>query len=258
MISSAQSDLSMKSRSAPLSHWASGLGESIRPPRKQLKVPFAYDGGTIACVLDYVSLWFVLEWDELRVAIRSCFDPQGIDSARMVTSSENECRFVVRVGLWSVRDSPAGAEGGTRDPALQDEAQAASARVNGGLCPRPCLWRNKEERGHPGQGSLHAKRTCFGDCLRLLWRSEGRHTALLSESHFPERILRHNSCGTCGNSRRRVAGNRDGPACGQRAYQVPGNSQLRIIVAPPKGSPSRAAVGAKLRRRRRENAAAIP
>jgi hypothetical protein len=85
----------MKSRSAPLSQWASGLGESIRFPRKQLKIPFVYDGGTMACILDYVSLWFILQRGELRVAIRSCFDPQGIDSARVVTSSKNGCRFVV-------------------------------------------------------------------------------------------------------------------------------------------------------------------
>jgi hypothetical protein len=94
----------MKSRSAPLSQWASGLGESIRFPRKQLKVPFVYDGGTIACILDYVSLWFVLQRGELRVAIRSCFDPQGIDSARVVTSGKNDCRFVVegRTGQFAI------------------------------------------------------------------------------------------------------------------------------------------------------------
>jgi hypothetical protein len=85
----------MKSRSGPLSQWASGLGESIRFPRKQLKVPFVYDGGTIACILDYVSLWFILQRGELRVAVRICFDPQGIDSARVVTSSKNDSRFVV-------------------------------------------------------------------------------------------------------------------------------------------------------------------
>jgi hypothetical protein len=85
----------VKSRSAPLSQWASGLGESIRSPRKQLKVPFVYGGGTMACILDYVSLWFVLQRGELRVAIRSGFDPQGIDSARVVTSGKNDCRFVV-------------------------------------------------------------------------------------------------------------------------------------------------------------------
>jgi hypothetical protein len=49
----------------------------------------------MACILDYVSLWFVLQRGESRVAIRSCFDPQGIDSARVVTSSKNGCRFVV-------------------------------------------------------------------------------------------------------------------------------------------------------------------
>jgi hypothetical protein len=94
----------MKSRSAPLSQWASGLGESIRFPRKQLKVPFVYDGGTMACILDYVSLWFVLQRGELRVAIRSCFDPQGIDSARVVTSIKNDCRFVVegRTGQFAI------------------------------------------------------------------------------------------------------------------------------------------------------------
>jgi hypothetical protein len=85
----------MKSRSAPLSQWASGLGESIRFSRKQLKVPFGYDGVTMAFILDYVSLWFILQRGELRVAIRSCFDPQGIDSARVDTSSKNGCRFVV-------------------------------------------------------------------------------------------------------------------------------------------------------------------
>jgi hypothetical protein len=88
-------DLQVNREPTPLSQWASGLGESIRFPRKQLKVPFVYDGGTIACILDYVSLWFVLQRGELRVAIRSCFDPQGIDSARVITSGKNDCRFVV-------------------------------------------------------------------------------------------------------------------------------------------------------------------
>jgi hypothetical protein len=41
----------VKSRSAPLSQWAGGLAESIRSPRKQLKVPFVYEGGTMACIL---------------------------------------------------------------------------------------------------------------------------------------------------------------------------------------------------------------
>ena len=90
--------------SAPLSQWASGLGESIRSPRKQLKVPFVYEGGTMACILDYVSLWFVLQRGELRGAIRSCFDPQGIDFARVVTSGKNDCRFVVegRTGQFAI------------------------------------------------------------------------------------------------------------------------------------------------------------
>ena len=92
----------MKSRSA-LSQWASGLGENIRFPRKRLKVPFVYEGGTIACILDYVSLWFVLQRGELRVAIRSCFDPQGIDSAPVVTSGKNDCRFIVEGGLVGSR-----------------------------------------------------------------------------------------------------------------------------------------------------------
>src|SRR5580704_4942260 len=85
----------MKSRSAPLSQWASGLGESIRFPRKQFKVAFVYMGGTMACILDYVSLWLILQRGEFRIAIRSCFDPQGIDSARVITSSKNDCRFMV-------------------------------------------------------------------------------------------------------------------------------------------------------------------
>jgi ABC-type xylose transport system substrate-binding protein len=94
----------MKTRYAPLSQWVSGLAESIRSPRKQLKVPFVYEGGTMACILDYVSLWFVLQRGELRVAIRSCFDPQGIDSARVVTSGKNDCRFVVegRTGQFAI------------------------------------------------------------------------------------------------------------------------------------------------------------
>jgi hypothetical protein len=66
-------DLQVNREPTPLSQWASGLGESIRFPRKQLKVPFVYDGGPIACILDYVSLWFVLQRGESRVAIRSCF-----------------------------------------------------------------------------------------------------------------------------------------------------------------------------------------
>ena len=89
--------------SAPLSQWASGLGESIRFPRKQLKVPIVYEGGTMACILDYVSLWFVLQRGESRVAIRSCFDPQGIDSAPVVTSGKNDCRFIVEGGLVGSR-----------------------------------------------------------------------------------------------------------------------------------------------------------
>jgi hypothetical protein len=94
----------MKSRTAPLSQWASGLGESIRSPREQLKVPFVYEGGTIACILDYVSLWFVLQRGESRVAIRSCFDPQGIDSASVATWGKNDCRFVVegRTGQFAI------------------------------------------------------------------------------------------------------------------------------------------------------------
>jgi hypothetical protein len=58
----------------------------------------------MACILDYVSLWFVLQRGELRVAIRSCFDPQGIDSARVVASGKNGCRFVVegRTGQFAI------------------------------------------------------------------------------------------------------------------------------------------------------------
>ena len=42
---------------------------------------------------------------ELRVAIRGCFDPQGIDSARVLTSSKNDCRFIVegRTGQFVIR-----------------------------------------------------------------------------------------------------------------------------------------------------------
>ena len=58
----------------------------------------------MACILDYVSLWFVLQRGELRVAIRSCFDPQGIDSVRVVTSGKSDCRFVVegRIGQFAI------------------------------------------------------------------------------------------------------------------------------------------------------------
>ena len=89
---------------AALSHWASAFQKSIRLPRKRFSVPFQYGGGPIACVLDYTSLWFVLKRNESQVAIRGCFDGQGIDSARMVSSDKSGCRFVVegRTGRFDI------------------------------------------------------------------------------------------------------------------------------------------------------------
>jgi hypothetical protein len=86
----------MNHSAAVLSQWASASEKSIRLPRKRFRVPFLYDGGTIVCALDYTSLWFVLKRDEFKVAIRGCFDGQGIDSARMVTSDKNGCSFSAR------------------------------------------------------------------------------------------------------------------------------------------------------------------
>jgi hypothetical protein len=103
-ISRHAKDRTKANKPAPLSQWVSALGQSISSPRKRFNVPFRYDGGSITCILDYVSLWFVLQRGELRVAIRSCFDAQGIDSARLVSSGKNECRFVVegRTGQFAV------------------------------------------------------------------------------------------------------------------------------------------------------------
>jgi hypothetical protein len=80
---------------AVLSQWASASEKSLRRPRQRFKVPFRYDGGTIVCVLDYTSLWFVLKRNEFKVAIRACFDGQGIDSARLITSGNSDCSFLV-------------------------------------------------------------------------------------------------------------------------------------------------------------------
>jgi hypothetical protein len=74
----------MNRNSAVLSQWASAAEESFRVPRKRFRVPCLYNGSIILCVLDYTSLWFVLKRDEVKVAIRSCFDGQGIDSARLL------------------------------------------------------------------------------------------------------------------------------------------------------------------------------
>jgi hypothetical protein len=94
----------MNRKAAVLSQWASASEKGIRLPRKRFKVPFLYDGGIIVCVLDYTSLWFVLKRHEFKVAIRGCFDGQGIDSARMVTSSKSGCSFLVegRTGRFSI------------------------------------------------------------------------------------------------------------------------------------------------------------
>jgi len=94
----------MNRKAAVLSQWASASEKGIRLPRKRFRVPFLYDGGTIVCVLDYTSLWFVLKRHEFRVAIRGCFDGQGIDSARMVTSSKSGCSFLVegRTGRFAI------------------------------------------------------------------------------------------------------------------------------------------------------------
>jgi hypothetical protein len=94
----------MNRSGAVLSQWASASEKSIRRPRKRFRVPFLYEGGTIVCVLDYTSLWFVLKRDEFKVAIRACFDGQGIDSARMVTSNKNGCSFLVegRTGRFAI------------------------------------------------------------------------------------------------------------------------------------------------------------
>jgi hypothetical protein len=90
--------------SAVLSQWASASEKSIRLPRKRFRVPFQYNGGNVVCVLDYTSLWFVLKRNEFKVAIRGCFDGQGIDSARIVTSDQSGCSFLVegRTGQFAV------------------------------------------------------------------------------------------------------------------------------------------------------------
>jgi hypothetical protein len=87
-----------------LSQWSSALEKSIRRPRKRFRVPFLYDGSTIVCVLDYTSVWFILKRGEFKIAIRGCFDGQGIDSARMVTSGNNGCSFLVegRTGRFAI------------------------------------------------------------------------------------------------------------------------------------------------------------
>jgi hypothetical protein len=94
----------MNRSAAVLSQWASASEKSIRSPRKRFRVPFLYDGSTIVCVLDYTSLWFILKRGEFKIAIRGCFDGQGIDSARMVTSDKNGCSFLVegRTGRFAI------------------------------------------------------------------------------------------------------------------------------------------------------------
>ena len=81
----------LKRNSAVLSQWASASEKSFRVPRKRFKVPFVYNEGIIVSVLDYNSLWFVLKRNGFKVAIRGCFDGQGIDSARMVASDKSGC-----------------------------------------------------------------------------------------------------------------------------------------------------------------------
>jgi hypothetical protein len=95
----------LKRNSAVLSQWASASEKSFRVPRKRFKVPFVYNEGIIVSVLDYNSLWFVLKRNGFKVAIRGCFDGQGIDSARMVSSDKGSCCFMVegRTGRFSIK-----------------------------------------------------------------------------------------------------------------------------------------------------------
>ena len=95
----------MNRNSAVLSQWASAFEKSFRVPRKRFKVPFTYNKGIILCFLDYNSLWFVLKRNGFKVAMRACFDGQGIDSARMVSSGKGDCGFIVegRTGRFSIK-----------------------------------------------------------------------------------------------------------------------------------------------------------
>ena len=87
-----------------LSQWASAFDQSFLSPRKRFKVPFQYGGGSIVCILDCTSLWFVLQRNESKVAIRACFDGQGIDAAHMVASERRSSCFLVegRTGRYSI------------------------------------------------------------------------------------------------------------------------------------------------------------
>ena len=140
----------------------------------------------MACILDYVSLWFVLQRGELRVAIRSCFDPQGIDSARVVTSGKNDCRFVVegRTGQFAIHLQVLKEE---REILHYKTELTPHRTVQMVVSARDLVFGGTgKNEDVEGKSSLHAERACFCDRIRLFSRSERRHPALLSESHFPE------------------------------------------------------------------------
>src|SRR6476659_3882337 len=94
----------MNSHSAVLSQWASASEKGLRLPRKRFRVPFLYNGGTIVALLDYTSLWLVLRRNKFKLAIRACFDGQGIDSARLM-NGKGRCSFVVegRTGRFATK-----------------------------------------------------------------------------------------------------------------------------------------------------------
>ena len=171
----------------------------------------------MACILDYVSLWFVLQRGELRVAIRSCFDPQGIDSARVVTSSKNDCRFVVEgrtgqfvINLQVLKEEREILHYKTKLTPHRPVQMVVSARdlVFGGT------GKNEDV-----EGKVHFTQKGPASAIAYASFRDPKGGTLL---YFQNLTSLNEYCAVThaepvGIVARRVAGDRDGLACGQRA-----------------------------------------
>jgi hypothetical protein len=86
------------------SQWVSGLGEQLRQAGRWAAVPITSEPGSLKIGLTTNSLWLMAEWGKAgKLAIRTCFDPQGIQDYKQLRATDTLVEYRVQGAIGAFR-----------------------------------------------------------------------------------------------------------------------------------------------------------
>lgn len=87
------------------SQWVNGLGQQLNQSTRWDAVPLPFEPGTLKIGLTANSLWLIGEWGKAgKLAIRTCFDPQGIQGYKHLRATDTLVEYRVQgaIGVFRV------------------------------------------------------------------------------------------------------------------------------------------------------------